>query len=141
VRNGFFTPPAPPRTSCDLAAIHISSGDPEQIAFSRTLVQNFRSRYSDRAGLVLINVAPIPECDQNLTAYTAELNGITSNELLPLPIGDFNNCCHYTALGAEIVSSLIASELNTAANLTPAIDDRTLPARQVAVVHRVRLRR
>ena len=87
-----------------------------------------------------MNVAPIPDCDDNLAAYTAELNGITSNQLLPLPVGYFNNCCHYTAQGSEIVSTLVADELN-------AVDGRSLrvagpisPTHQIASLRRVRMR-
>ncbi len=141
VRNGFFTPPSPARTSCSPATSIVSPPSPQQIAFSRSLVSDYRDRYADRTGIVLVNVAPIPDCDQNLAAYSAQLTGITSNELLALPVGYFNNCCHYTARGSEIVSTLVASELNSVASGNPAIDDRTPPARQVAVVRRVRIRR
>jgi hypothetical protein len=140
VRNGFFTPPSPARTSCDAATSIVSASDPRQMAFSRALVANYRNGFSGRAGLVLVNVAPIPDCDQNLAAYAAQLNGVTSNSLLPMPVGYFNNCCHYTARGSEIVSSLISSELNTVANNNAAIDDRTPPAHPVAALHTVRLR-
>lgn len=136
----FFTPPSPPRTSCSPAASIVSSSDPEKMAFSRSMVNNFRNDYSDRAGLVLVNVAPIPSCDQNLAAYAAELNGVTSNSLLPLPIGYFNDGRHYTALGSEIVSTLIAKELNAVANRNPTIDDRVPPTRNGPVLRSVRLR-
>ena len=53
-------------------------------------VEGYKSGYANRAGLVLVNVAPIPECDQNFAAYASALRGVTSNTLLPLPIGLFN---------------------------------------------------
>ena len=136
VRNGFFTPPSPARTSCAPAPAAV----PPQNTFSRTLVSNLRNAYSDRAGVVLVNVAPIPACDPNLAAYASQLNGVTSNSLLPLPIGLFNDGRHYTAQGSEVVSTLIARELNTVANRNPAIDDRVPPTRTVATLRRVRLR-
>ena len=86
----------------------------------------------ERAGVVLVNVAPIPECDPNLAAYSAELDGVTSNSLLPMPIGYFNNCCHYTARGSEVVSTLIAGELNKVATRNPAVDNRVPSTHQVA---------
>jgi hypothetical protein len=140
VRNGFFTPPTPARTSCEPATSVVSPSDPRQIAFSRSLVANYRFGYSDRAGIVLVNVAPIPDCDQNLAAFTKELKGITSNSLLPMPVGYFNNCCHYTARGSEIVSALVSRELNTVANRNPTIDDRTPPIHQIATLQRTRFR-
>ena len=139
VHNGFFTPPSPPRTSCEPAARLVSNATPERIAFSRSLVTGFRDAYADRAGVVLVNVAPIPDCDQNLAAYSEELDGVTSNLLLPMPIGYFNNCCHYTARGSEIVSTLIAKELNRVASRNPSIDDRALPNRTVADLRTVHL--
>jgi hypothetical protein len=140
VRNGFFTPPSPARTSCTQIVPLVSSATPEQVAYSRSLVQNFHEDYSERAGMVLVNVAPIPDCDQNLAAYAAELNGVTSNSLLPMPIGYFNDGRHYTALGSQIVSTLIAKELNKVASQNPRIDDRVPPSRTVANLRSVHLR-
>ncbi len=135
VRNGFFTPPSPARTSC----APTSQAPPVQNTFSRTLVADLRASYSDRAGVVLVNVAPIPACDPNLAAYASQLNGVTSNSLLPLPIGLFNDGRHYTAHGSEIVSTLIARELNSVASRNPAIDDRIPPNRTIATLRRVHL--
>lgn len=139
VRNGFFTPPSPALTSCETSPSIVSATNSQQIAFSHSIVANYRNGYSDRAGLVLVNVAPIPECDQNLAAYTAELDGITSNSLLPLPLEYFNSCCHYTALGSKILSTLISGELNKAANGNSTIHDHTPHTRPVATLHRIRL--
>jgi hypothetical protein len=125
VRNGFFTPPAKARTFCDTAE---AFKDPTEGAFSRSMVQNLRADYGGRSGLVLVNVAPIPSCDQNLAAYEAELDGVTSNSLLPLPIGLFNDGRHYTAMGSTVVSRLVADELNEQASLNPDLDDRPFEA-------------
>jgi len=141
VRNGFFTPPSPARTSCVPATSVVLRPSPQEVAFSKALVADYHREYAGRSGIVLVNVAPIPDCDQNLAAYATQLNGITSNSLAALPVGYFNNCCHYTARGSEIVSALIASELNSVANRNPAIDDRTPTSRQIAAVHRIRIRR
>ena len=140
VHNGFFTPPSPARTSCAPASNVMSLGAPHQADFSRRLVSDYQQGYARRAGMVLVNVAPIPACDQNLAAYAAELNGITSNSLLPLPIGLFNDGRHYTARGSEVVSTLISKELNAVAKSNPSIDDRIPPSRSVATLRRVRLR-
>jgi hypothetical protein len=140
VRNGFFTPPSPARTSCTPAASVVSMTDPHLADFSRSLVADYKNSYAGRAGIVLVNVAPIPACDSNLAAYSTELNGVTSNSLLPLPIGYFNDGRHYTAQGSEIVSTLIAKELNTVASRNPSIDDRIPPSRTIATLRRVRLR-
>lgn len=122
VRNGFFTPPSPARTFCDATA---SLSDPTGGAFSRNLVQQFRSAYATRADRVLVNVAPIPSCDGNLGTFAAQLDGVTNNPLLPLPIGLFNDQRHYTERGSTLVSRLVADELTAAAG-------QTSPAQQTA---------
>jgi hypothetical protein len=136
VRNGFFTPPAPARTFCDPAAAITES---EQAAsFSRALVEDYHTQYAEQSGVVLVNVAPIPACDQNLAAFTTELNGVTSNSLLSLPIGLFNDDRHYTAFGSTIVSRLVAQELNEVATRNPSIDDRIPQISQPHVVASLR---
>ena len=141
VRNGFFTPPSPARTTCVPGDPVLAQPDPQRIGHSRALVADYRQRYAVRTGIVLVNVAPIPDCDGNLAAYSAQLNGVTSNSLLAMPVRYFNNCCHYTARGSEIVSTLVASELNTVADRNPAIDDRNPTTRQIAGVRPVHIRR
>ena len=140
VQNGFFTSPEPARTSCQASESHVAVVNPRQIAFSRSVVENFRRTYSDRAETVLVNVAPVPDCDVNLAAYKAELKGVTSNQLLPLPVGYFNNCCHYTAQGSEIVSSLVAQEVSAADGRSLRITELLSPTRQIASLRRVPLR-
>jgi hypothetical protein len=140
VRNGFFTPPSPARTTCVPATSLVSPDDAHEADFSRHLVADYHNGYSARAGVVLVNVAPIPACDQNLAAYQAQLEGVTSNALLALPIGYFNDGRHYTAPGSQIVSRAISNELNAVASRNPFIDDRVPPTRTAAVIRRVRYR-
>ncbi len=134
VHNGFFTPPAPPRTYCDTAA---KLTDHSLGAFPRMLADDFRNTYSPRSEVVLVDVAPIPSCDDNLAAYTSELNGITSNSLQSLPIELFNDGRHYTARGSRIVSSMIARQVNEVAFENPGIDDRIPETRSIAEFQRV----
>lgn len=139
VRNGFFTPPAPARTFCDPAAA-LTVADPAEDGFPRTLVEEYRHRYGSQTGVVLVNVAPIPACDQNLAAYQMQLDGVTSNSLLPLPIGLFNDERHYTAVGSGIVSRLVAEEVNRVAGdpLTVAAAG-TANRHVIASVHNVQV--
>jgi len=141
IHNGFFTPPAPASTACEPGATFSNpqaGGD-----FPRSLVSEFQTQYAAHSGIVLVNVAPIPSCDQNLAAFSSELNGVTSNALTPLPIGLFNDPRHYTAIGSAIVSRLVAQELNAVAQSNPQIDDRAPipPARTVASLQRTSLPR
>ncbi|MGD0796424.1 MAG: hypothetical protein ABR910_01765 [Acidobacteriaceae bacterium] len=120
IRNGFFTPPAPASTSCEPGATF--SNPRAGGAFPRTVVGEYQSDYAGRSGIVLVNVAPIPSCDQNLAAFSTSLNGVTSNLLMPLPVHLFNDPRHYTADGSAIVSRIIAEELNEVAQRNPQID-------------------
>jgi hypothetical protein len=119
IRNGFFTPPAPPSTSCEPGATF--SNPAAGGSYPRTVVGEYQSDYANRSGLVLVNVAPIPSCDQNLAAFSSELSGVTSNSLLPLPVRLFNDPRHYTADGSTIVSRMVAQELNEIAQRNPKI--------------------
>lgn len=122
IHNGFFTPPSPARKSCEPGTAlpgARTSGD-----YARQLVEHYRQAYADPSRVVLVNVAPIPSCDQNLAAFSTELNGITSNLLLPLPVGLFNDTRHYTADGSALVSQLVSEEVNAVAQRNPQIDDR-----------------
>ena len=136
----FFTPPSPARKSCLPEPSIPPTNSAQQVAFSRALVADYQDGYASRAGVILVNVAPIPSCDRNLAAYTAELSGVTSNSLLDLPIGFFNDGRHYTARGSQVVSELIAQELNAVAALNPSIDDRVPPTHSFAVLRRAHLR-
>jgi hypothetical protein len=122
IHNGFFTPPAPPSTSCEPGATF--SNPRAGGGFPRTVVSQFQKDYASRSSVVLVNVAPIPACDQNLADFTSELNGITSNSVMPLPVTLFNDPRHYTAVGSAVVSRLIAQELNAVGRRIPEIYDQ-----------------
>ncbi len=134
VRNGFFTPPAPPKTACEASP---PVEDPSQGAFSRSLANGYRLRYANQAGLVLVNVAPIPSCDQNLATYRSELSGVTSNSLLPLPITFFNDTRHYTATGSTVVSRLVSEEVNRVTGNTIVSRWSDPPTQSLATLKRV----
>ena len=141
IHNGFFTPPSPPSKSCEPGATF--SNPRAGGTYPRAVVGEYEQGYADRSGIVLVNVAPIPSCDQNLAAFSSELNGVTSNSLLPLPVGLFNDPRHYTAVGSAVVSRLVAQELNAVAQRNPRIDDRnpTSVPRTVAALQRTGLER
>jgi hypothetical protein len=125
VRNGFFTPPAPARTRCD-AAVKLPAN--ASAVFAETVTNAYRNTYGANGSVVLVDVAPIPSCDENLQTYTSQLKGVTNNHLQALPIGMFNDGRHYTAFGSRIVSAMIAQQVNQAALENPALDDRTEPS-------------
>ena len=126
VHNGFFTPPAPPTKSCEPGATF--SNPAAGGTFPRSVVEEYEKNYAGRSGVVLVNVAPIPSCDANLAAFSSELNGVTSNALLPLPVTLFNDPRHYTAIGSAVVSKVVADELNAVAQHNPQIEDNSPPS-------------
>lgn len=119
VHNGFFTPPSPPRTSCEPGATY--SNPKAGGTFPSKVVHQFQTTYASSSTVVLVNVAPIPACDQNLADFTSELRGVTSNSVMPLPVGFFNDSRHYTAVGSAVVSSLVAQELIAVGRHNPEI--------------------
>ena len=137
IHNGFFTPPSPARTYCDPAAKLTDRSD----QFPRSVADDYLNGYSDRSAVVLVDVAPIPSCDANLAAYSSELEGVTSNSLLSLPIGAFNDDRHYTADGSKIVSSLVARQVNETALKNPSLDDRIPSTPTLASLRFVSLQR
>ena len=137
VRNGFFTPPAPARTYCDASA---KLGNPHG-DFARSMADQYRSTYGASDSVVLVDVAPIPSCDDNLASYSRELKGITSNSLQPLPINLFNDDRHYTAFGSRFVSTLIAQQVNEVAQQNPGLDNRAPILPSVTQLRTVAFRR
>ena len=113
------------RTSCEPAATF--SNPPQAADFPRILVERLsQTDYADRSGIVLVNVAPIPSCDQNLAAFSSRAQ--RRHQQLPrcrCPSASSTTPRHYTAVGSTIVSRLVAQELNAVASRNPAIDDRT----------------
>jgi len=142
IHNGFFTPPSPPTTSCEPGATF--SNPKAGGKFPRTLVNQYQNDYAAQSAIVLVNVAPIPACDQNLQAFTTELEGVTSNSVLPLPVTLFNDPRHYTAVGSAVVSRLVAEEVNAAAQRNPQIYeqvDDSLPPGNIASLQLTHLSR
>ena len=134
VRNGFFTPPSPPRTYCD-APDKVQHGT--NATFARAVSSSFHANYSSRASVVLVDVAPIPTCDGNLATFASQLQGVTSNTLQSLPIGLFNDGRHYTATGSRIVSILVAQQLNDVASQSPAYAGIKPPTTSLATLRRI----
>lgn len=134
VRNGFFTPPSPARTRCEGSD---SLPADTTASFARALAAEYQQTYSNNGSVVLVDVAPIPSCDDHLTSYTHELDGVTSNRLQALPIGLFNDGRHYTAFGSRVVSALIARQVNQTAADHPALDNRQPSTHEAAALHNV----
>ena len=115
IRNGFFTPPASPISTC-APPQHPTTATDRQ--FPRAFVQDLRQRYRGRAGAVLVDIAPIPSCDEDLPAFTTQLTGAASNQPTGLPVQLFNDSRHYTAAGAQLVSAAATQQIQSALSPT-----------------------
>lgn len=135
VTNGFFTSPSAAKKSCEPAKM--LQNDRTRGEYARQVVERYEKSYADSSRIVLVNVAPIPSCDQNLEAFSSQLNGVTSNLLQPLPIGLFNDTRHYTADGSALVSRLISQQLNAVVERNPQIDSRRTSS--LASLSRIRM--
>jgi hypothetical protein len=106
--NGLFTFYSGPETSCFRNGWDKQPKiptDPEWLA-------GLRSKYGVNGTRVLINVAPVADCDDMKDVYERDLRGLHDNPLEVLPIGMFNNQdVHFTPEGAEHVSAGVAQQI------------------------------
>ena len=152
VRNGFFTPPAPPRTDCHGTETLPADANNH---FAQSITRDYQKAYGGQGSVVLVDVAPIPSCDENLAAYSRELDGVTNNILQGLPIGLFNDSRHYTAFGSRVVSALVARQVNQVAFQSrtdrlrvlpplpqnPSVEPQPSPDRAVPALRKIAVRR
>ncbi len=110
IRNGFFTPPAAALAACSPPEHSTAATDRQ---FPRTFVSGIQQRYK-QIGTVLVNIAPIPSCDEDLPAFTAQLTGAASSGPTGLPVQLFNDSRHFTAAGAQLVSAAAARQIQRA---------------------------
>ena len=107
IRNGFFTPPGAPLTACTPPEHPTAATDQN---FPRAFVHGIQQHYK-QIGTVLVNIAPIPSCDEDLSAFTTQLTGAASSGPAGLPVHLFNDSRHYTAEGAQRVSASAARQI------------------------------
>ena len=71
-----------------------------------------RQKYGVNGTRVIVNVAPVADCDDMKDAYGQALKGLHDNPLEVLPIKMFNNQdVHFTPEGAEHVSLGVANQI------------------------------
>jgi hypothetical protein len=103
-KRGLIILPKPPETSC---ALHSSPAAPND-----SWVQRMRNTYSSDVTHVVIDVAPVPECTQNVRSIAEGFGKITDNTLPIFPIDQFcDQDRHLTLGGAERVSAQIAAQI------------------------------
>jgi len=106
--NGLFTFYSGPETSCFRNGWDKSP----TIATDSTWVSELRQRYSVNGTRVIVNVAPVADCDDMKDVYDRSLLGLHDNALEVLPISMFNSQdVHFTPAGAERVSVGVANQI------------------------------
>lgn len=72
-----------------------------------------RHNYGVGGTHVLINVMPMPACDEGLPFYRAHLSGLIDNTVDTLPIGNYTNSgrLHTNGAGTAVLSQRIADQL------------------------------
>ena len=101
-RQGFWPYPLPPETHCIRQTYGMMAKDFQSYPDS---VAKMRSLYTVGDTTVLINIAPVADCDELKQTYR-ELNaGLHDNAFEVLPISDFNDGdVHFTPEGGRQVS-------------------------------------
>ena len=108
-RHGITTFPLPTETYCVRTAFHypawIVRGDPEGVAA-------VRRKYGVQGTQVIVNVAPVPTCDELQDTYERVLAGEHDNAFEKLPISWFNSeDVHFNATGANYLSAEVAQQI------------------------------
>ena len=102
---GHVSEPGTPLTRCSGDTIY-RPPDPAWLSY-------LRNTYGVDGTRVLINVTPMPPCDEGLPFYRTHLAGLTNNTVDTLPIGDYNSSgrLHTNELGTTTLSERIADQI------------------------------
>jgi hypothetical protein len=94
--------PLPPETHCVRTAMHYKA---EEMKRYEASVDAFRRKYSTPATTVIVNMSPVPICDQLYDVYAQRAVGLHDNSFDRLPISDFNEGdVHFSASGSRYIS-------------------------------------
>jgi hypothetical protein len=108
-QNGVWPYPLPAEDHCVRTARHY---DPASVARHADSVEAFRKAYAVGGTQVLVNIAPVPDCDTLQEAYARQSAGLHDNAFVTMPIDDFNEGdVHFTPQGGEIVSAEVARQI------------------------------
>jgi hypothetical protein len=108
LNGGHVSEAGTPLTSCPHDPF-IREPDPTWLSY-------LRSTYGVGGTHVLIDVTPMPPCDDGLPFYRAHLAGVTDNTVATLPIGDYSSSgrLHTTDQGTVDLSQQIADQIAAA---------------------------
>jgi len=108
-RGGIFPLPRPVETTCVRTALHL---DPSIVVKDGASVEAMRRAYGVEGTKVLIDIAPVPVCDELQQVYRERLAGLHDNAFETVPIGYFNEGdVHFSAAGSRYVSMMAAEQI------------------------------
>ncbi len=108
-RNGQWPYPLPPQTQCVRGALHLT---PDAVLRWQADVEGFRRRYSTAQTTVLLDIAPVPDCDTTYGVYAQRAAGLHDNAFERLPIRFFNEGdVHFSPEGSRYVSTAAARQI------------------------------
>lgn len=109
LNDGFVTDPGATLTRCP--------GDTILRPPDAAWLSYLRKTYGVGGTRVLIDVTPMPPCDEGLAFYRGRLRGLVDNTVDTLPVGNYNASgrLHTNELGAAVLSQRIADQIETQA--------------------------
>lgn len=117
---GYWPYPLPPETRCVRTDRHL---DPKNIGRYAHAVAKMRDLYNTGGTTVLIDIAPVPECDTLKDVYRAQAAGLHDNPFEVLPISDFNEGdVHFSPAGAAHISTEAAGQILALERQKPALE-------------------
>jgi hypothetical protein len=111
--GGHVTEPGASLTRC--------AGDSVIRSPDRTWLNSLRTTYGIDGTHVLIDVTPLPPCDEGLAFYRARLPGLVDNAVDTLPVRDYESSgrLHTNPLGTAALSQRIANQIAAVINAPP----------------------
>jgi hypothetical protein len=101
-RLGIWPFPLPSQSGCWRTAMHI---DPASIGRYAASVADFRERYGRDGTKVIVNLAPVADCDVLGPLYRRQTEGLHDNPFEVVPIAFFNQGdVHFSAEGSRYIS-------------------------------------
>jgi len=101
-RHGVWPYPLPPETTCVRTEYHL---DPIGMSRYGDSVTKMRELYGVGGTTVLLNIAPVPDCDTLQQTYREKSEGLHDNRFEALPISFFNEGdVHFSSTGSRYIS-------------------------------------
>lgn len=107
--GGVWPYPLPAEDHCVRTAYHINPAD---VQYDAANVDEMRRTYGVDGTTVIINMAPVPDCDVTKDVYRTKSEGLHDNRFEVMPISEFNEGdVHFTPEGGTHISVEAAHQI------------------------------